>query len=142
MTLPNNNNEQKTCVLNTVLNTVRIVKSFSVKPENCNTLNSFISFCEREHITFSSGVIWALEEFMKKHTPPNPSPTLDRLFNLEMPVKPNTFCFVPGCKMKARFQLTLKNFEGKEELFNVCWKHHKWKHKTFRFLVRMKELKS
>ena len=141
MSLSNNNNRLKTSVLNTVLNTVRIVKSFSVKPEKCNTLTAFIKFCEREHITFSSGVIWALEDFLKRHTPPNPQPTLDRSFNLEMPAKPNTICCVPDCRAKSRYQIVLRDFHGKEEVFNVCGRHRRWKHPKFRFIVRSRELK-
>jgi len=110
-----NKQTDKNRVLNTVLNTVRIVKSFSVKPEKCNTLKAFIEFCEREHITFSDGILWALEEFLQRHTPYNPQPTLDRMFQTGMPAKPNTLCFVPSCRAKAKFQLTLKNFNGKTD---------------------------
>jgi len=135
-----NNNNKKTRVLNTVLNTVRIVKSISVKPENCNTLKRFMAFCEREHISFSDGVLWAMDEFLKVHTPPNPQPTLDRMFNLGMPAKPNTLCFVAGCRRKSVFRLVLQDFEGRTELFNVCAKHKRWRHPRFRFIVRLKTL--
>ena len=118
----------------------RMVKSFSVKQEKAAILNGFLAFCEREHITFSDGVVWALEDFLKRHTPPNPQPTLDRCLSLGMPVKPNTMCFVPECRAKAQYQLVLKNFKGEEQLFNVCARHKRWKHKEYRFVVRHKKL--
>jgi len=118
----------------------RIVKSFSVKMEKKGVLEQFVAFCGREHITFSDGILWALEEFNKRHTPGNPQPTLDRCLALGMPVKPNTMCFVPDCRARARHQIVLKNFDGKEQLFNVCDRHKRWRHPEFKFIVRRKTL--
>jgi len=140
LTLPNNNNRLKTSVLNTVLNTVRIVKSFSVKPEKCNTLIKAMEIFKREQVDFSSGVLWALSEFVERHSY-NPQPTLDRLMNLEMPNKPRTVCFVPDCRAKSRYAIVLRDFKGAEETFHVCSRHKKWKHKQFRFLIRSRELR-
>lgn len=118
----------------------RIVKSFSVKQEKAQILETFQAFCKREHLTFSDGIMWALEDFVRRHTPPNPQPTLDRCLRLGMPVKPNTMCFVPDCRAKAKHQLILKNFRGNEEVFNVCTSHKRWKHKEYRFIVRSKKI--
>lgn len=140
MTLPNNNKVKKS-VLNTVLNTVRAVKSFSVPPEECNTLASFIEFSNREFKgNFSQAIIFAMKETLERHTPANPQPTIDRCLRLNMPVKSNLLCCVPGCIAKAKHRLTLKNFDGKTEPFNVCETHKKWKHPEYKFVVRRKPL--
>ena len=135
-----NNNNDNNNVLNTVLNTVRIIKSFSVKSEKCNTLDAFMEIVRREHISFSDGVIWALEEFNQRHTPANPQPTLDRILRTNMPVKPNTECFVEGCKAKSKYQVVLRNFKGEEQTFNVCKLHRRWKHPEFKYPIRAKRL--
>jgi len=133
--------EEMESVLNTVLNTVRVVKSFSVKPEHCHTLACFVELIKREGLDFSAGVMKALTEYVEHHSVPNPQARLDRCLAIEMPHKPAWQCCVPNCENKARFQLILADYEGKTEVFRVCVTHKRWKHKRFCFLEGFKELK-
>jgi hypothetical protein len=116
------------------IGTVRIIRSFSVTPEEQETLIKFQEFVDREFRgNLSQGIIFSMKETLERHTPSNPQPTIDRCLTLNMPVKSNNLCCVTGCTGKAHYKLTLKNYEGKEEIFNVCWLHRKWRHPTFRF---------
>lgn len=142
----NNNNEKKD-ILNKLLNKQQIIKSFSVKKEHYNILAQFMEIARRERKTFeekdgfSSCVIRALKEYAEHHPLPNPQVTLQRSFNLDMPAKFTFECCVPTCKRKAKLMLTLKDFEGKTEQFQVCIDHARWRHKQFRFLMSCVELR-
>ena len=137
----NNNNSLKKSVLNTVLNTVRIVKSFSVPTEECNTLVKFQELADRDFKgNFSQALIFAMKETLERHTPANPQVTIDRCLRLKMPVKSNRLCCIPGCQAKTKYQIVLKNFAGKEEQFNTCERHRRWKHSEFKFMVRWKQI--
>jgi len=130
----------KLSVLNTVLNTSRIVKSFSVKPDDCNTLAAFIEISRREDPDFSTTVVKAMREYVQRHAVPNPQARLDRLLEIGLPHKPSWQCCVPGCEAKAQFQLILRDFDSKTELFQVCKKHKRWTHSRFKFLVGWKDI--
>ena len=125
-------------VLNTVIQ--RVIKTISVRKRDCNTLTAFMEIARRERRSFdekdgfSSAVIRAMEEYIQHHPIQNPQPTLDRSFNTELPAKPQSCCCVPTCNRKAKFILTLADYQGKSEKFPVCQQHKHWKHERFRFL--------
>jgi len=129
-------------VLNTVLHTQRIVKSFSVKPSDFNTLVAFLEISQREDSDFSTTVVRAMQEYVQHHSIPNPQARLDRILDIELPHKPRWQCCVPECKAKATYVLFLKDYEGKTESFQVCSQHQKWKHSRYKFLSAYRELKS
>jgi hypothetical protein len=131
----------KNNLLNKLLNKLYVVKSFSVPKEFFPDLVKFIEISNREDGNFSLTVCKAIREYANRHSLPNPQARLDRLLEIELPHKPAWQCCVPNCKNKARFQLILKDFKGKTEVFRVCWAHQKWKHKRFRLLVGFKDLK-
>jgi len=127
----------------TVIHTgsLRIIKTFSVTQEESKILSKLDEFADREFKgNKSQTIIFLLKEGLERHTPSNPQPTIDRCLNLNMPVKSNNLCCVPGCIAKTSYKLILKNFQGKEETFNVCNKHRTWKHHDFRFLKSSKRL--
>jgi hypothetical protein len=133
--------EQNNNLLNKLLNKLYIVKSFSVPKSFFPDLVKFMEISNREDGNFSLTVCKAIREYAKRHRIPNPQARLDRLLEIELPHKPAWQCCVPNCKNKARFQLILKDFHGKTEVFRVCWAHQKWKHKRFRFLAGFKDLR-
>ena len=135
-------------VLNTVLNTGRTVKSFSVKGRDCITLKTFMEIALRERRSFeekdgfSSAIIRAMNEYIEHHPIPNPNCTLDRIFSTGMPARSISQCCVPSCNCKAKVLLTLRDIEAKTERFQVCEGHFKtrWTHPRFRWLECWKNL--
>ena len=140
-------NEEE-AVLNTVLQYSRIVKSFSVKREDCNTLKAFMEIARRERNSFedqtgfSAAIIRAMKEYVEHHPIPNPQCTLDRNFKTDMPARSINQCCVANCNCKARFLLTLRDIQGETEQFQVCEDHFKvkWTHPRFRWLQCWKRL--
>jgi hypothetical protein len=132
---------KKNDLLNKLLNKLYVVKSFSVTRPFFPDLVKFMEISQREDPNFSYTLCKAIREYAQRHSIPNPQARLDRLLEIELPHKPAWQCCVPNCKNKARFQLILKDFQGKTEVFRVCWTHQKWKHKRFRFLVGFKGLR-
>lgn len=120
---------------------LRSIVSLSVPQEEIETINKFQEFVDREFKgNRSQAIIFAMKETLERHTPSNPQPTIDRCLALNMPVKSNSLCCIPGCIAKASYIIILKNFQGKEETFNVCEKHKHWKHKDYKFLKASKPL--
>lgn len=137
---------RETSVLNTVINTERIIKTISFRREHFQLLRNFTDKAKLERSNFqakdgfSELAIKAFTEYMQHHPLPNPQLTLERSLNLGMPAKKSSQCCVSNCQGKARFRLILKDFEGKREVFHVCETHKKWKHKRFRFIESIKKL--
>lgn len=135
-------------VLNTVLQNSRIVKSFSVKREDCNTLASFMEIARRERGSFedkdgfSAAILRAMREYIEHHPIPNPQCTLDRSIITGLPARSVNQCCVPECKCKAKYLLTLRDIEDQHEKFQVCEDHFnaKWHHSRFKWLVCWKRL--
>jgi len=126
---------------NRITGSLRAIHTFSVPQEEAETLIKLQEYANREFKgNRSQAIIFAIKECLERHTPSNPQPTIDRCLKLNMPIKSNSLCCVLGCIAKSHYQLTLKNFEGKEETFNLCERHRKWRHGDFKFIVRMKRL--
>jgi hypothetical protein len=90
--------------------------------------------------SFTKLSLEAYKEYMMHHPLPNPQSQIDRMLEVGIPHKPTSQCCVPNCKGKARFLLRLKDFEGKQEQFQVCFQHQNWRHARFRFLISCKEI--
>jgi hypothetical protein len=101
----------------------------------------FDQVARMEGINKSQLYIRAMQEFLQRHPLPNPQSQIDRMLRVEMPHKPVTQCCVSNCRGKAKFLLTLKDFSGKTEQFQVCENHKLWKHPKFRFLVSFREIR-
>ena len=159
-----NNNSELVChtVIHTVLQKyrqlipdsvilqTRITKSVNFTREDFPLLYAFMEVAKRERRSysdregFSSCAKRAFMEYLTRHTPPNPQLTLDRatqLNELGLPVKPNFLCCVPKCNRKAKYQLRLRDYKGQTEQFNVCQRHKRWTHPTFRFVEGYSYLK-
>jgi len=134
-----NNNVEKE-LLNNLLNNSKIIKSFSVPKEDVSILAAFIEISRREDGNLSKTIVKAMKEYVHRHRIPNPQARLDRMLALGLPHKPSWQCCVPNCRGKALYELRLKDFQGKTELFPVCGAHKRWKHPKFRFLLGYKEL--
>jgi len=117
------------------------IRSFSINLKDLEYLQKLREIGLRENKSQSEMIVIAVKEFVKKHSIPNPQAQLDRLLQIQMPHKPSWQCCVENCHTKALFHLFLKNFEGKTECFPVCWRHRRWKHPQFRWLVGRKKLK-
>ena len=134
-------------LLNKLLNKERFNISVSFTREEFNKLAIFLEIAKRERKTFaekkgqSAAVKRAMWEYVEHHPVPNPQVTLERGFNLGMPTKPSDVCCVNDCRAKAVFLLTLKDFNGKTETFNVCYRHKRWKHERFRYLASFKPIR-
>jgi hypothetical protein len=144
-----NNNNEKSSVINTViqyneklLQHLRLVKTFSITPEKIPIYKEFCRIAEREAGPrgFSEVLLKAMEEYVKRHSIPNPQTTLNRTLELGIPAKRYDMCSVPNCKRKAAYQKTLRNYNGKTEVFNVCENHKKWRHPDYPFIVSFKTL--
>jgi len=117
------------------------IRSFSINLKDLEYLQKLREIGLRENKSQSEMIVIAVKEFVKKHSIPNPQAQLDRLLQIQMPHKPSWQFCVENCHKKAVFHLFLKNFEGETECFPVCWRHRRWKHYQFRWLVGRKKLK-
>lgn len=145
--IPNKQTNQN--IINRIINRNRIsnrafiVKTFYIKKEDFPVLEEFLKLSYREDgpRSFSTTILKAMKLYLRHKQIPNPQARLDRMLKLQLPHKPSWQCCVSDCKAKARYQLILRDFENKTEIFRVCWAHKHWKHKRFRFLVGLKPLK-
>jgi len=139
-------NKQKDFI-NKLINKSIIVKSISFRKEHFPILFQFIEKARLERSSsasktgFSELAIKAFSEYLQRHPLPNPQTILEHFSLTGLPAKPAWQCCVPNCNNKARFQLILKDFQGKTETFRVCQVHRKWKHNRFRFLVGFGEIR-
>jgi hypothetical protein len=90
--------------------------------------------------SFNTLALNAFIEYMQHHPIPNPQAELPRMLELRMPHKPISQCCVPGCRGKAKFLNTLRNYNGKKEKFQVCTAHRHWRHPEYRFLISSREM--
>lgn len=120
-----------------------LIKSFSFPntPAIKEMFEHFAEIARREGANKSQLYLRVLQEFLLRHPLPNPQSQIDRMLQVQIPHKPVTQCCVQGCRGKAKFLLTLKDFSGKTEQFQVCLNHKLWKHPKFRFLVSFRELR-
>ena len=137
----NVNNQQRT--INDLNLQIYIHKSLAFPPteESIKMLKDADVSAKRDGWSFSHFVAVAIQEYLNHHPLPNPQSQIDRMLEVEMPHKPVTQCCVQGCRGKAKSLLTLKDFNGKTEQFQVCLNHKLWKHPKFRFLVSFREIR-
>lgn len=95
---------RETSVLNTVINTERIIKTISFRREHFQLLRNFTDKAKLERSNFqakdgfSELAIKAFTEYMQHHPLPNPQLTLERSLNLGMPAKKSSQCCVSNCQ--------------------------------------------
>jgi len=95
---------------------------------------------KRDGWSFSHLATVAFQEFRQHHPLPNPQAQIDRMLDIQMPHKSVSQCCVGVCKRKAIQLLTLKNFEGKTQQFQVCEGHKNWRHPKYKFLLNYREM--
>ena len=133
--------ERNNNLLNKLLNKSLIIKSFSVTRQDFHNFAAFLEISQREDPTFTCTVMKAIREYVRTHHIPNPQSTLPRSLALGLKAKSKHLCCVGDCRGKARFLLTLRNFQGQQEQFQVCRQHKRWRHPQFKSVIRVKPIR-
>ena len=133
--------ERNNNLINKLINKSLIIKSFSVTKPDFHNFAAFMEISEREDPNFTCTIMKAIREYVRAHHIPNPQSTLPRSLELGLKAKSKHVCCVGDCRGKARFLLTLRNFEGKQEQFQVCRAHKRWRHPHFKAVIRVSPIR-